>query len=119
MAEGYLKDKLGDIFDIQSAGAAPSGYVHPVAQEVMLEIGIDISEHHSKHLDEFMKEGVHTVITVCNNAETCCPTFPGEKNHYCWSFADPADAKGTEEEIKDEFRRVRDEIVSVLYHHYV
>lgn len=110
MAEGYLKHKVGDLFDVQSAGANPSGYVHPVASEVMQEIGIDLEGHHSKHLDEFLEQEVETVITVCENAETCCPTFKGEKNHYCWTFSDPADATGSEEEIRNEFRRVRDEI---------
>lgn len=110
MAEGYLKHKVGYFMDVCSAGAKPSGYVHPIAIEVMQEIGIDISGHRSKHLDEFKEGDVETVITVCENAETCCPTFAGEVNHHCWTFSDPADAVGTEEEIKNDFRRVRDEI---------
>lgn len=110
MAEGYLKHKVGELYDVQSAGASPSGYVHPVAEEVMKEIGIDLSLHRSKHLDEFKGGSVDTVITVCENAETCCPTFKGERNHYCWTFEDPADATGSEEEIRAEFRRIRDQI---------
>lgn len=110
MAEGYLQHKLGDFRNVCSAGAKPSGYVHPIAIEVMQEIGIDISNHRSKHLDEFMNSDVDTVITVCENAETCCPTFSGETNHFCWPFSDPADAEGTDEEVKNDFRRVRDEI---------
>ncbi len=110
MAEGYLKKKVGNLYDVQSAGAAPSGYVHPIAKKVMSEIGVDISEHSSKHLDEYLEGEVETVITVCDNAETCCPTFKGEKNHHCWTFDDPADATGTEDEILGEFRRIRDQI---------
>lgn len=110
MAEGYLQYKIGHLVNVQSAGSKPSDYVHPVAIKVMQEIGIDITSHRSKHLDEYLKQEVDTVITVCDNAETCCPTFPGEKNHYCWTFADPADATGSEEEITDEFRKIRDEI---------
>lgn len=110
MAEGYLHHKIGNLVNVQSAGAKPSNYVHPVAIEVMEEIGIDLSSHRSKHLDEFAQQDIDTVITVCGNAETCCPKFPGEKKHYCWTFADPADATGTVEEIRNEFRRIRDEI---------
>ena len=110
MAEGFLKQKIGEKYDVQSAGAKPSGYVHPIAKKVMSEIGIDLSDHSSKHLDEFMDEEVETVITVCDNAETCCPTFKGEKNHFCWTFDDPADAEGSEEEVENEFRRIRDQI---------
>ena len=95
---------------MQSAGANPSGYVHPVATEVMSEIGIDLSSHHSKHLNEFLDQPVDTVITVCENAETCCPEFVGESQHYCWVFDDPAEAEGTEEEIRNDFRRIRDQI---------
>jgi len=110
MAEGYLQHKIGTLVNVQSAGSKPSDYVHPIAIQVMQEIGIDITSHRSKNLDEYLDQDIDTVITVCDNAETCCPTFPGEKNHYCWTFADPADATGTAEEIADEFRRVRDEI---------
>jgi len=110
IAEGYLKSSIGDIANVQSAGAKPSGYVHPVAIEVMKEEGIDISGHHSKHLDEFILEQVDTVITVCQNAEGECPTFPGEVHHFCWCFDDPADATGSDDDVRIEFRRIRDEI---------
>ena len=110
MAEGFLKKKVGDIYDVQSAGAKPSGYVHPMAQKVMSEIGVDLTGHESKHLDEFLEDEVETVITVCDNAEGCCPTFKGEKNHFCWTFDDPADAEGSDEEVEQEFRKIRDQI---------
>ena len=110
MAEGFLKKEVGDLYDVQSAGSKPSGYVHPMAQKVMSEIGVDLSNHESKHLDEFTDQEVETVITVCDNAETCCPTFKGEKDHFCWTFEDPADAEGTDEEVAQEFRKIRDQI---------
>jgi arsenate reductase len=80
----------------------------------MKEIGIDISGHRSKHLDEFLKQPVETVITVCGNADQVCPMFPGQVNRYHWGFYDPAKAEGTEEEKLSVFRRVRDEIKLVF-----
>jgi arsenate reductase len=84
--------------------------VHPVALEVLREIGLDASSHHSKHLNEFLDKPVTTVITVCGNADQVCPVFPGQLNRYHWGFSDPAHATGTPEEIQAEFRRVRDQI---------
>jgi arsenate reductase len=114
LAEGILRRALGDGFEVQSAGSKPAGYVHPLAMQVMKEIGIDISGHRSKHLEEFLKQPVETVITVCGNADQVCPTFPGQVNRYHWGFDDPAHAKGTEEEKLVVFRRVRDEIRKVF-----
>ncbi|HVV72450.1 MAG TPA: arsenate reductase ArsC, partial [Verrucomicrobiae bacterium] len=74
----------------------------------------DISGHRSKHLDEFLKQQVETVITVCGNADQACPMFPGQSNRYHWGFDDPAHATGTEEEKLTVFRRVRDEIKKVF-----
>jgi arsenate reductase len=110
MAEGILKRAVGDSMEVHSAGSKPAGYVHPKAIEVLGEIGIDISGHHSKHMNEFSSRPVDTVITVCGNADQACPMFPGQVNRYHWGFDDPAHATGTEEEILKEFRRVRDEI---------
>jgi arsenate reductase len=114
LAEGILRHAAGDIFDISSAGSKPAGYVHPKAIAVMKEIGIDISGHTSKHLNEFLNKKVDTVITVCGNADQACPMFPGQANRYHWGFNDPAHAKGTEEDILDVFRRVRDQIKLVF-----
>jgi arsenate reductase len=114
MAEGIFRRTAGDLIDVQSAGSRPAGYVHPKAIEVMREIGIDISSHTSKHMNEFLDRKVDTVITVCGNADQACPTFPGQVNRYHWGFDDPAHATGTEEEIYAEFRRVRDQIQLVL-----
>jgi arsenate reductase len=80
----------------------------------MAEIGIDISAHRSKHLDEFLSQPVETVITVCGNADQACPMFPGQVNRHHWGFDDPAHATGTEEEQMQVFRRVRDEIRRVF-----
>jgi arsenate reductase len=110
MAEGILRKTAGDLLDVRSAGSKPAGYVHPTAIEVMKEVGIDISGHRSKHLDEFLGQDVETVITVCGNADQACPMFPGQVNRYHWGFDDPAHATGTEEEQVAVFRRVRDEI---------
>jgi arsenate reductase (thioredoxin) len=88
--------------------------VHPLAIRAMEEIGLDISDHQSKHLDEFLEEEVETVITVCGNADQVCPLFPGQINRHHWGFDDPAHATGTEEEQMAVFRRVRDEIKRVF-----
>jgi arsenate reductase (thioredoxin) len=96
MAEGTLRKAVGDFVEVQSAGSMPAGYVHPMAIEVMKELGIDISSHTSKHMNEFLDHQVDTVITVCGNADQACPRFPGQVNRYHWGFDDPARAKGLE-----------------------
>ena len=110
LAEGILRVAVEDAVEVASAGSNPVGYVHPVAVEVMHEIGIDISGHTSKHLNEFLERDVQTVITVCGNVDQACPMFPGQAEKHHWPFEDPAKAEGTEEEIRGVFRRVRDEI---------
>ena len=110
LAEGILRAAVGEAAEVASAGSDPAGYVHPMAIEVMNEIGIDISAHTSKHLDVFMQREVHTVITVCGNADQACPVFPAQAQKYHWPFDDPAKALGSEEEVHAVFRRVRDEI---------
>lgn len=114
LAEGILRGAAGDTLDVQSAGSKPAGYVHPLAVQVMREIGVDISTHRSKHLNEFLNQPVETVITVCGNADQACPMFPGQVNRHHWGFDDPAHASGTEEEKLAVFRRVRDEIKRVF-----
>jgi arsenate reductase len=76
----------------------------------MKEIGIDISAHRSKSMNEFLATPIETVITVCGNADQACPIFPGQVNRHHWPFDDPAHATGTEAEKLAVFRRVRDEI---------
>jgi arsenate reductase (thioredoxin) len=114
LAEGILRAAAGDSLDVQSAGSKPAGYVHPLAVQVMKEIGIDISAHRSKHMNDFLQQPVETVITVCGNADQACPMFPGQVNRYHWGFDDPAHASGTDEEKLAVFRRVRDEIKLVF-----
>ncbi len=114
LAEGILRAALGDGYRVASAGSKPAGYVHPLAIKAMAEIGIDISAHTSKHLDEFLSREVETVITVCGNADQACPMFPGQLNRHHWGFDDPAHATGSEEEQLQVFRRVRDEIRRVF-----
>ena len=114
MAEGILRHAAGVLFEVFSAGSNPAGYVHPKAIAALAELGIDIAQHTSKHMSEFLTRDIHTVITVCGNADQACPMFPGQVNRYHWGFSDPAHATGTEEEIMGEFRRVRDEIKLVF-----
>ena len=114
IGEGILRAALGELANVQSAGSNPVGYVHPLAVKVMAEIGIDISEHHSKHLRDFLESPVNTVITVCGNADQACPIFPGQLNRHHWPFFDPAKATGSEEEILKCFRQVRDEMKKVF-----
>jgi arsenate reductase len=114
LAEGILRRAAGDIVEVASAGSRPAGTVHPKAIAVMHEIGIDLSAHTSKHMNEFLDRSVQTVITVCGNADQACPMFPGQVNRHHWGFDDPAHATGTDEEILAVFRRVRDEIARVF-----
>jgi arsenate reductase len=114
MAEGILRTAGGDLLEVHSAGSKPAGFVHPMAIEALREIGIDISSHTSKSMNDFLDRDIETVITVCGNADQACPVFPGQRNRHHWGFDDPAHATGTPEEILEEFRRVRDEIRRVF-----
>ena len=114
MAEGILHEAAGDFLEVHSAGSKPAGFVHPKSIEVLREIGIDISSHTSKPMNEFLDRDIETVITVCGNADQACPVFPGQVNRHHWPFDDPAHATGTEEEIRNAFRKVRDEIAAVF-----
>lgn len=114
IGEGFLRAALGDLANVHSAGSKPAGYVHPLAIQVMAEVGNDISGHRSKHLSEFLEQRVDTVITVCGNADQACPIFPGQLNRHHWPFFDPAKATGSEAEILQCFRTVRDEMRRVF-----
>ncbi len=109
MAEGLLRHIAGDRFEVESAGTIES-FVRPQAIYAMAEIGIDISGHRSKSLDEFLGRPFDYVITVCGKANESCPAFPGRAERIHWNFDDPAEAKGDEDAILAVFRRVRDEI---------
>ena len=114
MAEGILRNAASELIEVASAGSNPSGYVHPKAITVLDEIGIDISSHTSKHMNDFLDQDVHTVITVCGNADQECPTYPGQFHRHHWGFEDPAHAEGSEDEVMEVFRKVRNEIKLVF-----
>jgi len=109
IAEGYLRHFAGDKAVIYSAGIETHG-VNPRAVETMKEDGIDISKHTSNNVEEYQNIDFDYVITVCDNAKENCPIFSNKAIKLHQSFPDPAKAQGTESEIKDEFRRVRDQI---------
>src|SRR5258708_39165068 len=114
LAEGFLRAASKGRFRVASAGSKPAGYVHPLAIKAMAEVGIDISQHTSKPLSQFLDQQVETVITVCGNADQACPIFPGQVHRHHWGFQDPAHATGSEEEKLAVFRRVRAEIRRVF-----
>jgi arsenate reductase len=109
MAEGFFKKYLGDEFDVFSAGLAPKP-IHPLAIQAMNEIGIDISQQHSKDVKEFLGQHFTYLITVCSNAEERCPIFPGVIYRLYWPFDDPAAVGGADDEKLEKFREVRDQI---------
>jgi arsenate reductase (thioredoxin) len=113
MAEGLLEHDAGDRFEVESAGTKP-GRVRPEAIAAMKELGIDISGHRSKHVDEFQGQLFDYVLTVCDNAKESCPVFPGHAKGIHNAFEDPAALQGTEEERLTLFRRVRNEIRDYL-----
>jgi arsenate reductase len=113
MAEGLLQQMGGNGFEVFSAGVSPTR-VRPEAIEVMKEIGIDISNHHSKSVEQFSGQEFDYVITVCDNANKQCPVFPGRTQRLHWSFDDPAAVEGDEDARLAVFRRVRDEIAKQL-----
>jgi len=109
MAEGLVNHDQADRFRAFSAGTDPTS-IHPLAAEVMNEIGIDISHHRSKNLDEFAQESFDYVITLCDQANESCPVFFGGTKRLHMGFPDPAAAEGTAEEKRAAFREARDQI---------
>ena len=109
MAEGLLRHIADDKFDIESAGISPS-HVRPEAIAVMQELGVDITSHRSKSVDEFTSQAFDYIITVCDNARETCPVFPGGATRLHWSFSDPAAVGGTDADKLAAFRQVRDQI---------
>lgn len=109
MAEGLLRNDGGAAFKVESAGTKP-GHVRPEAIAAMREIGIDISGHRSKSVDEFAGQAFDFVITVCDNARESCPIFPAATQRIHWGLDDPAAVQGSEEERLLAFRRIRDEL---------
>lgn len=118
MAEGFLKS-FDNKLEVYSAGTNPSKAVHPKAIQVMNEIGIDLSRNYPKTVDQFLNESFDYVITVCDNAKETCPVFLGNVGKQLHiGFEDPADAKGTEDEILNKFRIIRDLIKNDFYKFY-
>lgn len=110
MAEAWLRQLAGDRFTVFSAGLEPHG-VNPFTIQVMEETGYDMSEHRSKHLDEFIgKIDFDYLITVCGNADERCPVFPGMGTRIHWPFEDPAAYQGTDEEKLAFFQKIRDQV---------
>lgn len=113
MAQGLLAHDAGDRFEVESAGTKPSS-VRPEAIAVMKELGIDISHHRSKSVNEFEGQPFDYVLTVCDNARESCPIFPGASRTIHSSFEDPAAVQGSEDQRLSAFRRIRDQIRAYL-----
>ena len=109
MAEGLLRHDAGDRFDVFSAGTRPT-QVRPEAITVMQELGIDISGHRSKSVDEFTGQAFDYVVTVCDNAKASCPVFPTGTRQIHWSLDDPAAVEDSQEQRLAAFRRIRGEL---------
>lgn len=110
MAEALWRELGQGEWESYSAGSLPSGYVHPMAIEVMQELDQDLSQNRSKHVDEYLNETFDLVVTVCDSAKESCPTLAGAQRIEHWPFYDPADAEGSDTEKLTVFRDVRDQI---------
>lgn len=112
MAEAFLRQYAGDRFEVYSAGFEPAP-IRPQVIQVMAEVGVDMSQHYAKGLDQFLgKEHFGYLITVCSDAEDKCPIFPGVSVRLHWPFPDPEGFTGTEEEKLVQFRQLRDQIAA-------
>ncbi len=110
IAAGYMKQYLADEFTITSAGLDPKAAIHPLAVQVMQEIGIDISQQYPKDIKQFLGQYFTFLITVCSSAEARCPIFPGVSYRLFWPFDDPAAFEGTKAEKLAKFRDIRMQI---------
>jgi len=118
MAEGFLKS-FDETLEVHSAGTNPAKKVNPNTLIVMNEVGIDLSKAFPKDINNFISESFDYVVTVCDNAKESCPVFTGKVKHRIHlGFVDPFEAKGTKEEILNEYREVRDEIKRSFKHFY-
>jgi len=113
MAEGIAKTLKGDEYEVFSAGMEPT-HVNPRAIEVLKEIGIDISSQYSKLIENHLLNSMDMVVTLCGEAEEACPVTPPHIKREHWPLPDPARATGTEEEIMDKFREVRNKIIELV-----
>lgn len=113
MAEGYLRKFGQEEIEVYSAGIETHG-LNPLAVKVMAEDGLDISRHTSNHVDEYANIDFDYIITVCDHARENCPYIPGKAIRFHHNFPDPAKASGSEEEILEEFKKVRDMIMQYI-----
>ena len=113
IAHGLLRDMAGERFEVFSAGSHPSR-VHPMSVAVMEEVGVDISHHTSDFVDDYLDKGIDIAITVCDNANQSCPTFPGKAERIHWSIDDPFKGWNFETSQLDSFRETRREIKEKL-----
>ncbi len=113
MAEGFLRALAGERFDVASAGTEATR-VHPLAIRAMEEVGIDLTGHTSKTIEVFFSQPWDYVITVCDSANERCPMFPDGTTRIHWSFDDPSQTTGTDEDKLKKFRHVRDDILTRL-----
>ena len=109
MAEGLLRHMAGDKFEVYSAGSHPSR-LHPASVAVMAEWNIDITHHSSEPINDYLETGIDIVITVCDNAQQICPTFPGNVKRIHWGLDDPYHGWGAEPEDLLPYREIRDEL---------
>ena len=122
MAEGWLRHLAGDRYESLSAGSEPAGFVHPGAVAAMAEVGVDLTGHTSKGIATFLPPGgtpPDVIVSVCSTADDRCPTFPGDVRRVRAPFEDPSHTTGTDEEKRDAFRRVRDEIRTMVEREFV
>ena len=110
MAEGWLRARHGDRFEVHSAGTEATA-VRPLAIRAMRDVGVDISAQVSKTLDHYLNEPWDYVITVCDDANQVCPVFPGDQHRFHWSIPDPSAATGSDAEPLAIFERVRDDLI--------
>lgn len=117
MAEGFLRHLAPDAFEVTSAGTTPAETVHPLAIQVMAEVGVDISRHRPKDVKDFLgRLFIHYLIIVCDDSQQKCPKiFPGMRQRLVWPFEDPAELAGSPEEIVAAFRRIRDQIAEKIH----
>ena len=109
MAEAFLKTLFPERFEVYSAGTQP-GKLNPFVVKAMVEVGMDISGNHTKSVDEFKGDKFDLVVTVCDQAKETCPYFPGAKDYLHRNFEDPSTFTGSEEEIMEKVRQVRENI---------
>ena len=109
MAEGFVNALFGKDYEAYSGGLEPTE-INPYVIQVMQEIGIDISHHHAKSVNDFLDKKMEYVVTVCDQAHSSCPFFPGAKTYIHKGFQDPSEFTGTEKEILEQVRNVRDDI---------